>query len=83
VGSATRALLIVGAHTAGYDVSPLRHEIASLLLRAELDTALLDALARCQESGVIHGASASAIHGASAFLDESAGDPLAEIGIDV
>lgn len=86
ISSATRALLIVGAHAAGYDITSLRHELAALLLRAELDTAVLDALARCLESSAIQGAVQGATQGAvqGAGTDSETGDdPFAAVGIAV
>jgi hypothetical protein len=93
VSSATRALAILGAQAAGYDVSSLQDEAAGLLaspLDAQLRAALLGLLSQCSTSVLQLWDRRSTVveHVLNAPVspappDAHTVDPLLSIGIDV
>ena len=80
--AATRALLVLGLHAAGYDVTGLRRDVA-LLLAEELDApvaAALAALAEGRRTGVGQVSYTPEVEPAPIV---ALADPLGAIGIEV
>ncbi len=79
--AATRALLILGLHAAGYDLSALRRDLA-LLLAEQLDAPVMAALAALAE-GRRTAVGQVSYTPAEPAPDMEVEDPLGTIGIEV